>query len=413
MKKSLLKLSLVTSIFVTSASALTINEAVQTALKNNLELKQSSYDLKNAQENININNANFLPKIDLNYNYQNANKVVQGEKETANFSAKISYNLFNGNIDKNNKESAVYQANASEFQLNAKRQDIILSTKKAYINYLNKKNALETFKSAYSLFEQQYNDSKNRYEQGLLAKNDLLSVQVNMSTSKQNVIRAKADLRIAQYELENILGGKDLSSENIEQLNDVNFSIPSYDINLLENRSEIKALKMSIDSIQNQKLANSGEFLPKINASLSHNRFYEDFLSEPDSGLKDQNVIALNATWNLYNGNINKTQNRILLNSISKLKTQLAKARLDIKLQYANAKANLDVAIDNYETAKLALKQAEENYKIVKNRFKEGVSTSTDLTDANYLLTSSKQNFSKAYFDKFLANATILRILEK
>ena len=56
--------------------------------------------------------------------------------------------------------------------------------------------------------------------------------------------------------------------------------------------------------------------------------------------------------------------------------------------------------------------QATENYEIVKNRFNEGIATTTDLTDANYLLTQSKQGYNKAYFDKYLAIATLDRIFE-
>ena len=49
----------------------------------------------------------------------------------------------------------------------------------------------------------------------------------------------------------------------------------------------------------------------------------------------------------------------------------------------------------------------------MKNRFLEGISTSTDLTDANYLLTQAKQGYNRAYFDKYLAISTLDRIFEK
>ena len=77
------------------------------------------------------------------------------------------------------------------------------------------------------------------------------------------------------------------------------------------------------------------------------------------------------------------------------------KTKLDIKLQYENAKSNLQVSSENLETSKLALLQAQENYAIVKNIFLEGIATSTDLTDANYLLTQAKQGYNRAYFDKY------------
>ena len=93
--------------------------------------------------------------------------------------------------------------------------------------------------------------------------------------------------------------------------------------------------------------------------------------------------------------------------------TSFRKEYKHITDEQENAKSNLKVANENLETSKLALLQANENYAIVKNRFDEGISTSTDLTDANYLLTQAKQGYNRAYFDKYLAISTLDRIFEK
>ena len=108
-----------------------------------------------------------------------------------------------------------------------------------------------------------------------------------------------------------------------------------------------------------------------------------------------------------------ETKGNIYRTRYLKAKTQLEKTKLDIKLQYENAISNLEVAIENFNTASLSQEQALENYQIIKNRFAEGISSSTDLTDANYLLTQAKQGLNRAYFDKFLAISTLDRIFER
>jgi len=413
-KNKILTLSLTASFFAVSANALNLDQAVYIALHKNYDLQAQSYDYLESKQNIKLNDANYLPKLDLSYAYNNRDKVnVNQSKEDATFSAKVSYNLFNGLKDISNKNSAEFLSKSSKFTLEALKQDIILNTKKAYINYLDNVHAQETFESEYELFEKQFIDAKNRYDQGLMARNDLLQVQVNMSNAKQNVVRAKANVKIAKFELSNILGGMDLSSENIEELKQRDLVKRTFDKSLLEQRSEIKALKMNLESLRNQQKAARGSNLPKVDASLSHNRFYEDLsFNEVDSGIDNQNVAGLSATWNLYNGGSDKTQIAIYNTRMAKLKSQLAKTTLDINLQYENALSDLDVANDNYKTATLALEQAKENYNIVNNRFKEGISTSTDLTDANFLLTSAKQRFSRAYFDKYISKATLYRVVE-
>ena len=414
MKKiKLITLSL-TAFLAVNLNALTLNEAVNIALKNNFDIESKNYDYIESGENVKLNNSNYLPKLDGIYGFTNTNEANVGfESDEAVASLKLSYNLFNGFKDSASKESAIYLSESSKYALSATKQDIVLNTKMAYINYLDKQNALETYKSAYTLFQEQFQDSQNRYNQGLIAKNDLLQIQVNMSSAKQNVVKAQGDLKVAIFQLSNILGGKNLEKENIEKLAEENSQNLIYDEKLLENRSEIQALKMNLESIKELEKAAKSGYYPKVDASVSHNQYFDEVSKKIENKEENQNVANITATWNLYNGGYDSSLTTIYKTKYLSSKALLEKTKLDIKLQYENAKSNYEVANENLETSKLALLQATENYSIVKNRFDEGISTSTDLTDANYLLTQAKQGFNRAYFDKYLAISTLDRIVEK
>lgn len=412
-KIKLIALSL-TAFLAVSANALNLDEAVDIALKNNFDIQGKNYDYLESLENVKVNRANFLPKLDTAYTYTNTDEPNVGYgSDDAVASVTLSYNLFNGFKDIALKDSANYLSESSQYSLDATKQDIVLDTKTAYINYLDKLNALETYKSAYSLFQEQYENSKNKFEQGLIAKNDLLQVQVNMSSAKQNVVKAQGDLKIAKNKLSNILGGIDLSNEKIENLDEKTLVASNYDEKQLENRSEVQALTMNLKSIRElEKSANAG-YYPKINASVSHNEYYDGFTSDrPEKGEENQNIAKVSATWNLFNGGADMAQSEMYKKRYLSANSLLNKTVHEINLQYESAKSNLEVAIDNLETSRLALLQAQENYEIVKNRFNEGISTTTDLTDANYLLTQAKQGYNRAYFDKYLAISTLDRVFE-
>ncbi len=408
-KRSIFLLSTLVAI---NANALNIESAVNLALQNNNELKQKVYEYDEAKENIQLNKSSFKPKLDLSYTYSDRNKVASGLKRDSSASAVVSYNLFNGFSDYNLVQSAKYSANAINLNLYAFKQDLVYNAKVAYINFLDKRKKDKTYKVAYNLFSKQYEDSKNRYEQGLIAKNELLDVQVKMLDAKQNLTRANSDLQIARYELSNILGGIDLEKETIEELNEKKIIIQEYKLEFLDNRSEIKALKMSIESLNSQLDSTKGEFLPSIDASLLYNKYGDD-LTPKDVEPDDQKVAQISLKWNLYNGGSNYSKMDINRLKVRQVKEQLEKIKLDIKLQYQIAKTDFQVSIENFESAKLALEQAKENYKIVSDKFDEGLVKSTDLTDANYLLTNAKQKYFKAYYDKFLSLAKLDRIFEK
>ena len=401
---------LTASTLAINVNALNLSQAVNIALEKNLDIQAKNFDYLESLENIKLNNSNLLPKVGLGFAYNDKDEIAYSTQAQidATFTAEISYNLFNGFKDISDKNSSRFLSKSSNFSLNALKQDIILNTKITYINYLDKQNALETYNSAYSLFKEQYENSKNRYEQGLIAKNDLLQVQINMSTAKQNITKAKGALKTAKNRLSNLLGGMDLSLEIIEKLNNTTLEVSNYDTKILDNRSEIQALTMNLEAIKQQKKSIKSSFYPKVDAALSHKQYYEDI-----ADYNNQNILSLSASWNLYNGGLDEAKDNIYRTRYLKAKTQLVKTKLDIKLQFENASSNLEVAVENFNTATLSQEQAKENYKIIKNRFNEGVSTSTDLTDANYLLTQAKQNLNRAYFDKFLAISTLDRIFEK
>lgn len=135
MKKiKILTLSL-TAFIAVNLNALTLDDAVSIALKNNFEIQGKNYDYVESLENVKLNNSNNLPKLDASYGFMNTDKPNRGyESDEATASLKLSYNLFNGFKDLALKESAKYLSESSQYSLNATKQDIVLNTKTAYIN---------------------------------------------------------------------------------------------------------------------------------------------------------------------------------------------------------------------------------------------------------------------------------------
>jgi outer membrane protein TolC len=352
--------------------------------------------------------------VDLGYTYNHRNETAQGQiKKNSVSNATISYNLFNGFTDLKNMQSAQFLRSASSLTYKAKTQDIVLSTKESYIDYLDKRKNLTTYLDAYKLFSKQYEDARAKYDQGLLAKNDLLQVNVNLLDAKQNVTEAKRDLKVAKYNLSNILGGYDLTQEAIDELSMKELDIKTHSLEDIQSRSELRALKMNVESLNAQSTAQKGTFLPSIDASYSVNKFGDDESVNGREGYpNNQKIGTVQANWSLYNGGFDYAQIKIFNAQKRQTLSRLEKTKLDIKLQYETAVSNLDVAKENFETAKLALEQAKENYSLVNNRYLEGLSSTTDLIDANYLLSQAKQRYSKSYYDKFLSIATLKRVLE-
>lgn len=404
----LLALTLSTNIW-----ALNLDEALSISEENNFDILSKTYEYNESKQNINLNRSTLLPSVDLSYSYNNRNKFSSSsQKEDSTATASISYNLFNGFKDIKNFSSAKYLSSSSRYSLEASKEDILLQTKEYYINVLERRRSLTTYEDAYKLFLKQYADANNKHNEGILAKNDLLKVQVNTLDAKQDVIQARSDLQISRYELSNILGGYDLSNIKIKDLA-LNTLNKQFSDENLGNRSEILALEMNIKSAKVNISSSRSGYYPKVDAKLSYNRYGDDEeIGGSSSSPESQKVANVSLSWNIFSGTYDKSLVGINKSKLHQAVVALDKTKLDIKLQYQNAISAYEVAKLNFKTSEISLSQAKLNYEIVSNRFREGLSSTTDLVDANYLLSSSKHRYHKAYYDNFLAVAKLDRITE-
>ncbi|RXJ60600.1 TolC family protein [Candidatus Marinarcus aquaticus] len=396
------------------AYAIDLKQSIDIALNQNYDIKEQQYVKEEKNANNNAAFAPFLPSVDLAYSFERRDEtIVNQSKEDSVGSATVSYNLFNGFSDIFSLLSSNYVYKSSKYTYEATKQDIILQTKQAYITVLKQQKNLVTKEDALKLFNKQYEDARNKFDQGLIARNDLLEVEVQMLQAKQEVIRAKKELKVARLSLNNILSNALKTDEKLEELQYEELQYNTTKEDFINKRSEVAALKMLMDSYNAQENSDAGAFLPSIDASFGYYEYGDDRHIDGKEGYpENQEIAKVTASWNLFSGG--KDINTVIATHKKKKQVyaQLEKLKLQIQLQYEQALEELEVAKLNYETAQVALEQAKINYDIVNNRFEQGVSKSSDLIDANFLLSQAKQNFYSAYYDKFLAVATLQRVME-
>ncbi|MEA1955270.1 MAG: TolC family protein, partial [Campylobacterota bacterium] len=191
----------------------------------------------------------------------------------------------------------------------------------------------------------------------------------------------------------------------------------SFDENLkldeenIQNRSELKASESLVKSYGYSTKANEGAYMPRVDASLSFNKYGDELALNGRSGYPDtQKTATLNLNWNLYKGDADRLNVLKSKNKTNQTKMQYEDLKQKIQLQYEDAKEQLNLSKLNLATSKKVLELSKLNYEIVQNKLKEGVASNKDLIDANYLLTKSKQNYADAYYARYLAVVTLERV---
>ena len=250
------------------ASALTIDQAVNDALKYNPQIQQF-FELENAAVSRSDKaEAPFWPRVDANYSYWRGDRdPFLDSQELSLAETSASYNLFNGGSDWFSLQEAKHLASAANYKYQSVVADVILEVKNAYIKVLRAGRTVETESKSVELLEKQRNETQLRLDQGLLARNDLLRVDVEMATAQQILEIAKGRFEIARKTLARTLGrpldGKEVLSDlTLEPVAPEPGEHLSKE--MFARRSELKFLYSLLNAQMAGKKAVQGDLLPEV-----------------------------------------------------------------------------------------------------------------------------------------------------
>jgi outer membrane protein TolC len=417
----LLAIAVVT--FAGEVAALTMEEAVTFALANNHRIKQFENLEYSAMEDVGVKRSSFWPSADLSYSYsdlETSGGTAIGSTFNRNVAvgtAEISYNLFNGLSDLNSLKESRARAEASMHEKDAVAGDVVLETKTAYIGVLRARRTEKTAREGVELLERQARDAKRFYEVGLFAKNDLLKVEVELASARQDLISAEGNLVVAKKRLVRVMGTGILEGEVISDLEDMpsmgELSYETLSAEALERRSELKQLGALDEAYDYNVGAIKAGYLPRIDIAFSHSRYGDNADLDGREFLHDEdNKVVLSATWNVFSGF--STKHSIEKARFQQMATyqQLKDTEEEVLLQLREALEGYDVSLGRLEAAETAVLQAEENYRVTENQFRERVATTTDLLDARFFLTRARNQVNNALYDVHLWAARLERVIE-
>lgn len=402
------------SFFIVNSFALDINKAIELSLTNNNLIKESQSKKEESSEILNSSKSVYKPKLDLVYKYDNKfQRKIGVNKNDSSLNLNLTYNIFNGFADENSINSSKNNLKIAKHNFNSVRHDIILKTKQNFISYLKARKNTNVQETTLKLFQKQYADAKNFYKNGVqVTLNNLLEVEISLLGAKKSLEEAKSAQRISEEKLFNTIGIvvsgeiKEIPSHKNNYLNYSNYKI--------KENYKIKSLKEYKKSLSNQKEILKSKYYPKLDASLQHKRYGDSLeLNNINGTAKPQNVALLTLSWNLYNGNTDQSSILAYGHKIRQVDYQINEIEKSLNLNYTQAQEKLKLSIETLKISKKTLEQAKVNYEIVNNSFQEGIVTSKDLVDANYLRTKAEGSYYDAYYNNLLAIAQIQRLEEK
>lgn len=395
--------------------ALSLQEAISLTLLHNPGIKEQEHLLQEARANYKASQSAFYPALNLTYNTKQSSRIQRvNQKASGSFGANVQYNLFRGFSNLYDLKSAKALLESQSHQLEAARWDVILLVKSAYIDVLRQAKNVEIAEQSRILLEEQRRKNAEFYRVGLIQKNDLLKIEVELNNTLQNVLTHKSALNYALKNLERYTRMQ-VSIEDLEELEPKqwNLHFESLKQAMLQSRSELLFVNKVIESKMYLVQSAKAGFLPEVNVVGNYTRYGDDYLLRGrEDTYRDESSVQLLFSLNLFNG----FNDRYKVESAQKNKLAFESQRIalleDLELQLFSALESYNLALNALEIAKLTRMQAEENFRISKNRYNQRIETMSDFLDAELSLTQARSNVALNTYALMESLAQIERITQ-
>lgn len=286
----------------------------------------------------------------------------------------------------------------SEQGLQKAYNDMRATVTNGYFDMLQADNMQKLGRESVERLADHLKNVEAQYEVGVVAKVDVLRSQVELANAKQSLIKAENAYQIAEANLNKIVG---LPMDTQLKLDNILVYAP-YENDMQHcldyaamHRPELEQAKQNVEAAKGAlRVAISGH-MPQIAASASQNWNDSNWPGDENGNWG----VGVQVTMNIFDSGVTTSK-------IHGAEADLAKAHetyrdtvdavnLDVRSNYLN----LREAEKRIDTTKLAVSQAEEDYRIAQLRYMNGVGTNTDVLDAQVALTDAKTNYLQAMYD--------------
>lgn len=408
----------------------TLYQTIEAALEANLGFQQSKEEVKAAEAVKNSRMTEFFPTLNAKYRYIYRNNpttqalgtgagevdVVINPDEEYNFITSFSQPIFTGFAVINQYKIASLGLDVAEFNAKLTRQDVILDAKNAYYSVLKAEKLVKVAEDTVRQINSQKEVTENMYQVGMSPLNDLLQSQVQLANAKQALITAENNLEIARSQFNTLLRRPVNDTVSVAEILDYTPFDKDIEYCLEEaksNRLEIEVAALDVEIAERNYKLSQRDYFPAVNLTGTYTRRGTDWDADGGEGISDSKFwdVQAVANWDFWEWGRTRYGVKERLSRLSQAKLREQELLDNIALEVKQAYLRTIESQRNIITIEKAIEQANENLRITEERFKEQVSTSTDVLVAQTLLTQTMTNYYNALYDFKIAKAVLYRAM--
>jgi outer membrane protein len=431
MKRTLIYFFLLCCCTAQAQKILTLEQAIDLALKNNYDIRLAQNDAAITANDYAYANFAFAPRVNgtasktwnttqTKQEFLNGSKRDTSGIRASNFSANVNlaWTLFDGLKMFATRQRLEAVRNLGELAIKDQLVNTIANIIAGYYNIVQQKQQLRNIAEQMSISEERVKLSDAKFTTGLGPKTDWLQSKVDYNAQKAAHLRQQTLIEQSKAVLNQLM---DVEAANTAY--DVQDTIPlNMDLaygqlrqEIMQKNTGLMVAQQNLTVSQLQLKESKGDYFPVINFNSAYNysRVNSNAATNSFSPVYNQNGVltyGFSATVPIFNG----------LN----VKRQVRDARLNVdyqQLMLDNTRTKVDLSLStafkDYEYYKTAVTLEEENMVLAREnvmvaleRFKQGVSTSIELREAQQSLEDGFFRLINARYNIKLAETQLLRL---
>lgn len=410
------------------SQSLSLDESIAIGMKNSDELTISESDVRISEYKIDEISSQMFPRLSFSASYIRLSDIPPFEVNVPfssspltisepilnNYSFKLSLQqpLFTGFRLSSLKSSAELKYEAGIEIYTAAKNNYALKIVDAFWKYASAIEMKKLIDEELKSLDLHLTDTKNFLENGLVTINDLLKIQVQYSSLELKKIEIENAVELAKINFNRILGLL-LNSETIISYEASSEIITRYNVDDLleaaaENRSELKSLKFKIEAAEENISASQSGWYPSV--YLFSNFYYSKpnlRILPAEDKFNETWDVGVSLSWDLWDWGNRSSK----VNQAEEIKLQ-TKSALDqlrdaVETEVYHAYLDYNKTIKKISVAERSVEQAEENLRLIINKYDVQLATSSDLLDAETYLYEAKTNLTNAAIEYNLAKTKL------
>lgn len=401
----------------------TLRTSLRFALANNPNSRIALQRISAARAGIKQAEAAFYPQLAISTGYSRTNNPIysfgnilnQGQfnnsidfnnpglTDNLNLTTTLQYRIYNGGRNQAGLTASRAGEEASRMQRSAILSRLGYEVVRAFFTIVQGEENRQARLSAVRAVDASLSVAKARYGAGDLLKSDLLSLEVQNSRARENLIRARHALDLAKRGFLNLLG---LEQGDVTIKLDKKYEqqIPK---DLTHNkRPELAQLNAMIKAAEAQVRQAEAGYYPTADAFASY-QAEKGYTYDEGSGNSWMAGIKINYT--LFNGNMTSAAISRAKAGLAAAKEQKHKLELAIGLEIEQDRLGLQQAEERLLVTKKMVELALESARLSRERFKQGVILASDLIEVENRLTDARVRHSLALASRRIAVADLRR----